>query len=613
MLHFGGSRDGQETEAQGRRPEARPAVESPSSRGAPGQAEEDSSGARARSAERRDAGLRLTAVPPSAALPLTIGGLVVFAGALLVLATNIQLSLPAPVVGLLIVLSALGLVGFMLGLVRRAAGRHEQLVAANDGLQLEYDALKLQLADLTDAHVEAVAVLGAAPLHMLLIDPTYEILGNYSPELTTLFRAHDLRDENLLGVLRRVLPEPKLKVARDFLATLFDARRSDGAIAGANPLQRVEAMIPGADGSSTPHLFSFGFKRIYHGDAVERALMWVEDLTERVSDEQQARSAAALKARQLDLLFELVGVERAELDHFVAAAQDEVRAIDALLRAGDEPLAARADFFRERLGDVLQRVEAIESAAREVRFRYFVRRAGAYGALVAELAAREAPGGDDYLALVMEQSAFRAELEDLQELRARLDRPPAEDVETVRAAVETSDEVVDEIETLAQRLANMSHKEIVVDFEGFDTRTLSDDRREIVKDVLAELTRNTVEHGIEDPDARTAAGKPRAGHIRIRQTGNGATESFAFTFRDDGRGLDAPLLRERAVQHGLLEPERAATVDDSHLVAFIFAPELTSGMNVVKRKIVDECGGTISVDSEDGTFCEFAFVVPERA
>ncbi len=521
-----------------------------------------------------------------------------------------RLSLPASVAGLLIVLAALGLIGFVLGLVRRA-DHHEQLVATNDGLQLECDALKLKLADLTATHDDAVAVLGAAPLHMLLIDPTYEILGDYSPELATLFRAHDLRDENLLGVLRRVLPEPRLKAARDFLAALFDARRSDGAIARANPLQHVDAMILGADGSSTPHIVSFGFKRIYHGDAVERALMWVEDVTERVSDGQQARSAAALKARQFDLLFELVRVEDAELDRFVVAAQAEVRAIDALLRAGDEPLAAQADVFRERLGDVLQRVEAIESAAGEAPFRYFERRAGAYRAKVAELAVREVPGGDDFLALVMEQSAFRAELEDLQELRARLDRPPAEGVETVPTAVETSDEVVDEIETLAQRLANMSDKEIVVDFEAFDTRTLSDGRREIIKDVLAELTRNAVEHGIEDPEAREVAGKPRAGHIRIRQTGNGATESFAFTFRDDGRGLDAPLLRERAVQRGLLEPERAATADDSHIAAFIFAPELTGGMNVVRRKIVDECGGKISVDSQDGTFCEFAFVVPE--
>ena len=529
------------------------------------------------------------------------------------LAANLQLSLPASVAGLLVGLSALGLIVFMLGLVRRAVGPRKQLIAANDALQLECDALKLKFADLTNAHDDVVAVLEATPLQMLLIDPTYEILGNYSLELATLFRAHDLRDENLLGVLRRVLPEPKLKAARDFLAALFDARNSDAAIAGANPLQRVEAMIPGADGSSTPHLFSFGFKRIYRGDAVERALMWVEDLTERVSDEQQARSDAALKARQFDLLLELVQVERAQLDRFVVTTQHEVRTIDALLRAGDEPLDARADFFRDRLGDVLRRVEAIESAAGEIRFRYFERRAGAYRAKVAELAAREAPGGDDFLALVMEQAAFRVELSALQELRSRLGYPPAKDVEALPVAGESSDEVVDKTETLAQRLANMLHKEVVVDFEGFDTRTLSDGRRKIVKDVLAELTQNAVEHGIEDPDAREAAGKPRAGQIRIRQTGNGTTESFAFTFRDDGRGLDAPLLRERAVQRGLLEPERAATVDDSDVAAFIFALELTSGMHAVKRKIVDECGGTISVDSEDGTFCEFAFVVPEGA
>lgn len=547
-------------------------------------------------------------------------GLALFALALAVLASQTHVELSPAAAWALIALALVGLAGFILGLLRRASGLSDEVSGENEALRREGDALRLELADRANAYDDAVAVLAAAPLHLLLFDPLYQILGSYSPELGTLFRDEDLRDESLLAALRRVLPEPRLSAARDFLAALFDERRSDAQIEKLNPLQRVEAMLITAEGSSEPHVFAFGFKRIYRGGAIERALMWVEDLTARLREERESRSRDAHRSHQFDLLLALVRVERGALDAFVATAADELRTIDALLRAGNAPLGTQAALLRERLAGIVESVEAIESNASEIGLPYFERRAAVYRDKVAAAAARDTLGGDSFLELVMEQSAFRAELGELQALRARIDEPePLEAAGETNAPAtrdqmaggEIADEIVDELEALARQLALIARKEIVVDAGEFDTKTLSGGRRELVRDVLAELLRNAVEHGIEDPAAREAAGKPRAGQIRIRRAGNGATGGpFTFSFRDDGRGLDAPQLRERAVRQGLLESERAERIDDSELAAFVFAPGLTLGMPAVKRKIVDECGGSISVDSEHGAFCEFSFVLP---
>jgi len=556
----------------------------------------------------------LRALPLAAALPVALGGLALFALSLVVSASQTRID-SSPLGWALGALAVVGLTGFILGLLRRAAGLTDEVSGENETLRREGDALRLELADRANAYDDAVAVLAAAPLHLLLFDPLYQILGSYSPELGALFRERDLRDENLLGALRRVLPEPNLANARDFLAALFDERRSDAQVAELNPLRRVEVMLLDAQGASEPHVFAFGFRRIYRGGAIERALMWVEDLTVRLREERESRSRDAQKAHQFDLLLALVRVERAALDAFVTNAAGELRAIDGLLRAGDAPLGTQAGLLRERLAAIDERVRAIESAAGEIGFFYFVRRAAAYQAKVAAAAARETLGGDSFLELVMEQSAFRAELEELQALCARIDGPESPEERVAAASDEPagagSDEVVSEIEALARQLALVAHKEVIVDAGEFDTKTLSGARRELVRDVLAELLRNAVEHGIEDPATREAAGKPRAGLIQIRRAGNGtATGAFAFSFRDDGRGLDAPQLRERAVLHGLLAAGRAEAIDASQLAAFVFAPELTLGMPAVKRKVVDECGGSISVDSEHGAFCEFSFVLP---
>ena len=200
----------------------------------------------------------------------------------------------------------------------------------------------------------------------------------------------------------------------------------------------------------------------------------------------------------------------------------------------------------------------------------------------------------------MEQSAFRAELDDLQAVRTRLGAP--------KAARES--DLAGQVTALAQRIAAETGKEVVVDIDGFDVRLEEPERRGLIKDVLEELTRNAIVHGIETPSQRAAAGKPRVGHIEYRLSRDAAHHKFTFSFRDDGAGLDIGRLRERAIDAGLLDFEAATELEAAAAAHFVFAPELSRGMSEVKRRVIDEDGGSISVDSEDGAFCEFTFVLP---
>lgn len=611
MLQFGRRRDDQKAETQSRRSEARSADEPSSRWSAQRPAEENARAARARGAGGGSEGLGLI-LSPSAALPRAIAAFGLFVALTLALALRLSAFFDALDWSLFVV-AVVGLAAAIQGFAQNAGAfsksgvfsKSREVVLALPAPELDRDG--------------AAEVLEASPLPMLLIDATYRIVASYSHEFEALFHASSLRDEDFLRVLRRLVSEPKVNSTRDFLADLFDFK-GGADVAARNPLKRVEAMVDGPAGGSVLRVLSFGFKRIERGDSIERAVIWVDDLTDRLAAERSRGAAEALKARQFEVLAEVIHIERERLDAFVARMLKNLSAIDDLLRAGDKPSPDETQAFRKRIEDVLTRVDAITAEAERVNFRRFRRRSAAYRAKVVELAERDSFGGDDFLTLVMEQSAFRAEVDDLLKIRELLDRPPADDsadrtLDAVSPASETEgplhDAVVDEVEDLARRLAAASGKEVIVDAEGFDTRSLGERRRNIVRDVLAELTRNALEHGIESPEVRQLVGKPRAGLIRIRQTSGSVPDVFTFAFRDDGGGLDAPSLRERALEHGLLEPASAATLEDSQVAALIFAPELTTGMDAVKRKIVDECGGSISVDSEDGVFCEFSFVVPE--
>jgi chemotaxis protein histidine kinase CheA len=240
---------------------------------------------------------------------------------------------------------------------------------------------------------------------------------------------------------------------------------------------------------------------------------------------------------------------------------------------------------------------------------------------IVDLKYKQALGGDDFLSIVVDLAAFRSDLDDLQVLRAKL----VGIQRSVAIRDEVGDPLVQNLTDLAKELSTKLGKPVKLDADGFDSRTLPPEQRLVVKDVLIQLTRNSLAHGIETQGERMAARKAPVATIEIHPIAESGREVFAFSYRDDGRGLDAAKIRERAVAAGLVDPERAARVDDSEIAGFIFAPGFSTadsttmeagrgmGMNIVKQRIVDDCGGEIGVSSETGRYCEFSFALPAHA
>ncbi|MDJ0973841.1 MAG: hybrid sensor histidine kinase/response regulator [Planctomycetota bacterium] len=137
---------------------------------------------------------------------------------------------------------------------------------------------------------------------------------------------------------------------------------------------------------------------------------------------------------------------------------------------------------------------------------------------------------------------------------------------------------------------------------------------ERLRDPLLHLVRNAVSHGIEDPEAREAAGKPPAGEIVLSAALRGDT--VVVTVSDDGRGIDHGMLRARAEALGIAVPDEEHALE--RLVfepGFSTAAETTSvsgrgvGLDVVKSE-VEALRGTIDLHAEPGQGCRFLLTVP---
>ncbi|MCU7842914.1 MAG: chemotaxis protein CheA [Candidatus Thiodiazotropha sp. (ex Monitilora ramsayi)] len=157
-------------------------------------------------------------------------------------------------------------------------------------------------------------------------------------------------------------------------------------------------------------------------------------------------------------------------------------------------------------------------------------------------------------------------------------------------------------------LARSLKKEIDLEMEGEDT-DLDKNLVEALADPLVHLVRNSVDHGIELPDEREEAGKPRRGSVLLSAAQEG--DHILLSISDDGKGMDPEVLRQKAVEKGMMDTEAAARLDDKECFNLIFAPGFSTkkeisdvsgrgvGMDVVKTRIA-QMNGSVEIDSEWG-------------
>ncbi|QCY13914.1 chemotaxis protein CheA [Pseudomonas sp. MPC6] len=171
---------------------------------------------------------------------------------------------------------------------------------------------------------------------------------------------------------------------------------------------------------------------------------------------------------------------------------------------------------------------------------------------------------------------------------------------------------------LVRDLARQLKKEINLELVGEET-DLDKNLVEALADPLVHLVRNAVDHGIESPEEREAAGKSRGGRVILAAEQEG--DHILLSISDDGKGMDPHVLRAIAVKRGVMDKDAAERLSDTECYNLIFAPGFSTkteisdvsgrgvGMDVVKTKI-SQLNGSINIYSAKGQGSKIVIKVP---
>ncbi len=167
-------------------------------------------------------------------------------------------------------------------------------------------------------------------------------------------------------------------------------------------------------------------------------------------------------------------------------------------------------------------------------------------------------------------------------------------------------------------LAKSCGKKMRLEMEGKDT-DLDKTILEAIKDPLTHIVRNSVDHGIEDPETRVANGKSPEGILILRAFHEGGQVNIEII--DDGGGIKAERVKNKAIERGIITRDQAARMSEHEVANLVFAPGFSTaekvtnvsgrgvGMDVVRTNI-EKIGGTVDMQSKEGEGTSLRIKIP---
>lgn len=497
-------------------------------------------------------------------------------------------------------------------------------------------------------------ILGGLPQGVFLLDREGKIRAPLSRSLEAMFRRRDLLNLSFDKLLESVFAPRTFALAQEFLAQLR-ANDAPADLNARNPLQDVPARITVGENTVENKHLSFSFRRILTLSDSQQWVVAVGDVTQRFELTRELEELRTYSQAQAACLSTLVRVGAERFAAFLRHSESSMNLINAALK---KPARASAA-FRSKLDEILQQIVLIKQQAAVLELDAIEALARAFEDAAMDLKKAESLSGSDFLPLAVRLDELFAQLALMRSMTSsaspsrtvapaqpstpvpvslpaileqhapRLTDNGTEIIEAPRLAALTAAAAAasraapaggleSALLSMTEHVAQANDKIVALTCTGL--ANVPPAYQGAVKNIVIQLIRNAVMHGIESPEERTAAGKPTFGSLTLSFERH-SDESFQLSFVDDGRGLDAALLRETAVVKGIITAEAAEKLPDRQAIKLIFKKGFSTandssaeggrgiGMALVRRYVA-ESGGRVALASVLGSQTRFRISLP---
>ena len=471
-------------------------------------------------------------------------------------------------------------------------------------------------------------ILSTVQEGFLMVDRDGTIASEYSRSIQSIFDTRQIGGRAFQDLLTSCLGSERAELGRGYLDTLFNPNVIEKLVTKINPLIQVAAQTP--SDQQTKHL-AFGFTRIVQDSEIRRVLVRVEDVSRAVELAAELEGQEQKTQEKVALTFDIVRADPAGLSNFVKNLDQQIQRIETL-RDDENRLPAGA-----RLDALFRGVHALKGEAGMLGMRLYQTHLHRFEDQIAEC--RDSLEEED--SSLASLSAGFGQLSELaQETRSLLSQfrrlggaeAPVQNSISRTTRTQHSTEapnnnearkgskpealpLFEPIHHLVQELAQRLGKSARF-YTQVDEASIPATYRELMRQVLVQMARNALVHGLETPEIRKQRGKAEIGTLQFAVREH--PKQLEYIIQDDGAGLDLEAIRRKAVARGLRVPDEAQVPRLIFESGFSTAEETTMdagrgvGMDLILAA-VQEHGGTIRPFTQPGAWCAFHILLPRPA
>ncbi|MBP3221416.1 MAG: Hpt domain-containing protein [Neisseriaceae bacterium] len=448
---------------------------------------------------------------------------------------------------------------------------------------------------------------------LFLVDRDLNIGHQYSAHLENIIGQKEIGGKKLNEVLSKLVDKETMEVTETFIEQLYSDWVVEDLIDDLNPLHRIRVEVDDFSGYYETRYLDFNFSRVYEGEAIDKVLCSVSDITNAVVLEEKLAAEREQNDRQIEMLGTILAAEPTMLDNFIKTTKRRINDINSALRRPERGQAA----LQEKAKLIFREAHSMKGEASALKLASFVSQCESFENKIKELQSNPRLTGNDFLGLTVMLDEIMSLSDVVANLNDRITGGRTSSGGTVAAP---SNVMKKYFNSFAADIAERNGKKVALDCQGMDDGMLSGSLQDTIKDIAVQMLRNAIVHGIEDPLDRKRDGKPEAGNVQLlltRRPGNMAE----LLVEDDGSGIHFDKIRQRLVEKGTCTEDEAREMQKRELIMHLFDSGLSTaeegnqdagrgvGMDIVRERIA-EIKGKLKIASEEGQYTRFTVTFP---
>jgi ligand-binding sensor domain-containing protein/signal transduction histidine kinase len=448
---------------------------------------------------------------------------------------------------------------------------------------------------------------------LFLLNPQFEIASQYSLELENIFNEKNLANRSFIDILSNKITEKEIDSIKEYLELMYNDAVEEDMLDELNPLTELMVNIEDINRIWSDYKYlTFKFRRIKNNkDKTIELIATVKDITNQIKLSKKLVETEAKSKKQMELILNILHVEPSMLQEFIEGFQKEIKYVESMLKDCKDDKK-----YEDILENIYSSMHLIKGNAGFLELNFFADKAHQFEDKISEIKEKVNLKGVDFLPLVFQLNDMKNDFIEVNNLLERISRfhthfRPKRSYENQL--------LIQSIKNLIANISKEQGKEVKLVCEKFVSNDIPHQYKLLVKEILIQMIRNSISHGIEIPSERVKLNKTAQGVIDISTFLE--DKSFGFRFKDDGQGLKIEKLRQKAKDSNKWEISEIEGWTEDQVAESIFISGISTsdkvdmaagrgvGMDIIKKKI-DNHQGKIKINFSEGQYCEFIVTLP---